>query len=176
MPTNEPFPIMLSGGHPNSLGRTVEVVELILADPTLLPDLYACYDSADEVVRLRTSNAFKRIWRAEPSLIVPYIDRFLARVGHIDQDSARWTTAQLFAELDAHLSPPQRAAAIALLKSYIETNNDWIVLSNTMQTLGKWAADDAALKMWLLPHLQQRTHDSRKSVARNANKVLATLQ
>jgi hypothetical protein len=39
------FEAMLTGGHPNSLGRTVEVVELVLADRALLGELYACYRS-----------------------------------------------------------------------------------------------------------------------------------
>ena len=55
------FEHMLSGGHPNSLGNTVEVVEIVLSDRFLLENLYNCYLSQDEVVRLRTSNAMKRI-------------------------------------------------------------------------------------------------------------------
>ncbi len=31
-----PFAVMLSGGHPNSLVRMVEVVEILLADPARL--------------------------------------------------------------------------------------------------------------------------------------------
>lgn len=49
------FEEMLTGGHPNSLGRTVEVVDAVLADRARLARLYACYFSDDEVVRLRTS-------------------------------------------------------------------------------------------------------------------------
>ncbi|MGF1567082.1 MAG: hypothetical protein ACFCVD_03240 [Nodosilinea sp.] len=63
---NESFETMLTGGHPNSLGRTVEVVNLMLNDPTKLLDLYNCYFSIDEVVRLRTSNAIKRISHEKP--------------------------------------------------------------------------------------------------------------
>ena len=55
----ESFEEMLTGGHPNSLGRTVEVVALVLADRDRLGELYACYQSDDAVVRLRTSNALK---------------------------------------------------------------------------------------------------------------------
>jgi hypothetical protein len=59
--SDEAFEIMLTGGHPNSLGRTTEVVKKILENPELLENLYQCYFSRDEVVRLRTSNAFKRV-------------------------------------------------------------------------------------------------------------------
>lgn len=35
------FESMLSGGHPNSLGRTVEVVDMVLADRERLGELFA---------------------------------------------------------------------------------------------------------------------------------------
>ncbi|MEO1288992.1 MAG: hypothetical protein AAFV93_14600, partial [Chloroflexota bacterium] len=112
----ESFESMLTGGHPNSLGKTVEIVELVLADSSRVEELYQCYFSQDEVVRLRTSNAMKRLWRDQPDLIVPYIDRFIAQVSQIEQASAQWTLAQLFNELDAYLSIEQRQEATTILK------------------------------------------------------------
>ena len=55
-----PFEARLSGGHPNSLGDTVKVVEEVLKQPKRFKELFDCYLSDDEVVRLRTSNAMKR--------------------------------------------------------------------------------------------------------------------
>ena len=46
----ESFEEMLTGGHPNSLGRTVGVVEIVLANPARLGEPYACYQSNDKVV------------------------------------------------------------------------------------------------------------------------------
>ena len=59
MKSSEDFEEMLSGGHPNSLGRTLELVDIILADASELPRLLDCYRSSDAVVRLRTSSALK---------------------------------------------------------------------------------------------------------------------
>ena len=39
--SEERFEEMLAGGHPNSLGRTVEVVDAVLAKPSRLSELYA---------------------------------------------------------------------------------------------------------------------------------------
>jgi hypothetical protein len=69
--TSESFEEMLTGGHPNSLGRTIEVVDMVLANSTRLLDLYNCYFSADEIVRLRTSNAIKRISLENPEWLIP---------------------------------------------------------------------------------------------------------
>jgi hypothetical protein len=169
------FEDMLTGGHPNSLGRTEEVVERVLADPTRFDELFACYRSADEVVRLRVSSAMKRIEKARRDLILPYFDRFIAEIGALDQASAQWTLAQLFARLEADMTAEQRAAAQRLMQRNLAEHTDWIVLNTTMETLAAWAADDPGLRAWLHPHLERLRTDPRKSVAKRADKTLRAL-
>ena len=53
------FEQRLTGGHPNSLGNTIEVVNEVLKDEKLFDELFNCYFSRDEIVRLRVSNAMK---------------------------------------------------------------------------------------------------------------------
>lgn len=171
----EPFKTMLAGGHPNSLGRTIEVVDIVLADRSHLEQLYQCYFDEDEVVRLRTSNAMKRLWRQHPEWLVPYLDRFLLEVSQIHQPSTQWTLAQLFLELDTWLTQDQRTKATAILKSNLVEYTDWIVINNTLQTLSGWARQDQDLKAWLKPHLLRFRQDERKSVARTAEKILEDL-
>jgi hypothetical protein len=169
------FEEMMTGGHPNSLGRTVEVVALVLSDRGRLVELYACYQSDDAVVRLRTSNALKRISREQPEWLVPLIDGFLTEIAALDQASAQWTLADLFHTLAPLMTPAQRQQAEAVLKRNLAQHTDWIVLNQTMKTLGVWAKQDAALKTWLLPHLERLSGDGRKSVAKTAVKILAAL-
>ncbi len=169
MPPHETFETMLTGGHPNSVGRTLEVVEAVLRAPDRMEELYQCYFSPDAVVRLRVSNAFKRLWRADTALVVPFIDRMLTDISDMEQASAQWTLAQLFHELDTHLSDTQRAQAMVMLQRNLEHSTDWIVLNNTMQTLGTWAGEDAVLKDWLRPHLERLRDDPRQSVANKAH-------
>ena len=166
---------MLAGGHPNSLGRTIEVVDIVLADSTRLSDLYNCYFSADEIVRLRTSNAIKRISLENPEWLIPYIDKLISEVSNINQPSAQWTLANLFQTLSIFMSESQRNSSKRILQKNLETHTDWIVLNNTMDTLSKWAEKDLTLKEWLLPHLERLAHDPRKSVAGRAKKIKAKL-
>ncbi|MEM7128082.1 MAG: hypothetical protein AAF702_17235 [Chloroflexota bacterium] len=173
--THEPFEQMLSGGHPNSLGRTIEAVDTVLADPSRLDDLYQCYFSEDEVVRLRTSNALKRISKEHSDWLIPYIDKFLTEISEIEQASTQWTLANLFETLAKDMSETQLASAKTILKRNLTTWEDWIVLNNTMQTLGEWAKNDGELKAWLLPYLEERQQDARKSVANRAKKLQARL-
>lgn len=170
MPEPEPFTEMLAGGHPNSLGRTAEVVDLILADPSRLEELYGCYSSPDEVVRLRTSSAFKRVSWKHPEWLAPYLDRFLEEVSQLEQASAQWTLAQLFSTLVGLMSAEQVEKAKHMLRHNLSTCKDWIVLNTTMQTLAEWAEEDEALKHWLQPQLEKLRSDTRKSVAGKAAK------
>lgn len=169
--SGETFEAMLSGGHPNSLGRTIEVVDIVLADQSRLEDLYNCYFTTDEVVRLRTSNAIKRVSREQPEWLVPYIDRFIGQIAVINQASTQWTLADLFKTLRPHMTAAQQAEATLLLKKNLETHYDWIVLNNTMQTLGEWSQEDEALRAWLLPQLARLQLDQRKSIAKRAKKL-----
>lgn len=165
------FETRLQGGHPNSLGNTVEVVEEVLADHSLFDELFNCYFSTDEVVRLRVSNAMKRICKVEKNLLVPYIDRFLTEIAAIDQASTQWTIAQLFALLEKDLNDTQLAEAKVILRKNLAEHSDWIVLNATMDTLGKWSKKDLGLRVWMEPHLDRLEKDSRKSVAGRAKKI-----
>jgi hypothetical protein len=165
----------LTGGHPNSLGNTIEVVADVLAHPERIEELYQCYFSEDEVVRLRVSNAMKRLARANGDLLFPYLDRFLKDISKIDQASTRWTLAQLFQHYTKEFTPPQQAEATAILRENLDCCDDWIVQNHTMQTLAEWSVDDLELKAWLLPRLEQRLQEPRKSVRRRAEKLLDLL-
>jgi len=171
----ERFEDMLTGGHPNSLGRTEEVVEVVLADPDRFDELFACYSSQDEVVRLRISSAMKRIEPERRDLIMAYCDRFIGEIGALDQASAQWTLAQLFGRIEPEMTPKQKGGALAIMKRNLAKNDDWIVLNMTMATLTAWSKDDAGLHEWLRPHLDRLSRDNRKSVAKRASKLLAVL-
>ncbi len=170
------FENRLTGGHPNSLGNTVSVVEDVLENPRLLEALFQCYESKDEVVRLRVSNAMKRIAKANNPLLIPYLDRLIADISKINQASTQWTLSQLFLIYEKHLSSHQYEAAVEIMKKNLLQSNDWIVINMTLETLGKWGKKDAALKEWLLPPLEKYRMDSRKSIQKKALKTIEKLR
>ena len=170
------FEFRLKGGHHNSLGNTVEIVEEVLFENSLFEELFNCYFSDDSLVRLRTSNAMKRICAAQKELLVPYIDRFIEEISEINQASAQWTLAQLFNSLEKDMSEKQITQAKEIMKRNLANYDDWIVLNTTMDTLGKWSKKDSDLKDGLIPYLKKLQNDSRKSVAGRARKNLKLLQ
>ena len=169
------FEERLTGGHPNSLGNTVEVVEEVLVENELFNELFNCYFSNDEIVRLRTSNAMKRVCKVNKPLLIPYIDRFLSEISKIDQASTQWTLSQLFEMLEKDMSNGQIKQAKEIMKNNLANHNDWIVLNQTMNTLTKWSKKDENLKLWIIPHLERLTSDTRKSVSGRAQKMLKAL-
>lgn len=172
----EPFEAMLAEGKPNGLGRVVEVVSAVLANPNRMDELFQCYSSQNQWVRLRVSNAMKRLQAEQTSLLEPYFDRFIDEVGALDQPSAQWTLAQVFLRAEKALSVQQKGRICAVLKRNLVEYNDWIVLNMTIQTLSTWAKSDTALRHWLMPQLERLSVDPRKSVATRAGKNLKTLE
>jgi hypothetical protein len=170
----EPFEVMLAGGHPNSLGRTIEVVDCVLGNRARVRELLDCYDSDDEVVRLRTSNALKRVEDAHHDWLLDHLDELIDKIGVLDQASAQWTLAQLFLRYTDDMSTDQLKRALAVLKRNIQ-HDDWIVLNQTLDTMAEWARTDAALRKWLRPHVERLAKDPRKSVASRAAKKLKLL-
>ncbi|NKI32799.1 hypothetical protein [Croceivirga thetidis] len=166
------FEQRLKGGHPNSLGNTVAIVEEVLENPLLFDELFNCYFSKDEVVRLRVSNAMKRISKANKPIVLPYINRFLDEISKIDQASTQWTLSQLFLQWEKDMTQNQLVQALDIMKRNLANHNDWIVLCQTTETLGKWAKKDNDLKSWLMPHLKRLAKDDRNSVSKKAQKTL----
>ncbi|UOY07265.1 hypothetical protein L0P88_01630 [Muricauda sp. SCSIO 64092] len=105
------FESRLKGGHPNSLGNTIEVVTEALTDHNLFNELFECYFSDDAEVRLRVSNAMKRICKAQKALLLPYIDRFLDEISKIDQPSTQWRLSQLFMQLEKDMTHDQKTGS-----------------------------------------------------------------
>lgn len=169
------FETTLSGGHPNSLGKTVEVTALVLANEGLLDDLIGTYASQDEVVRLRVSSAIKRIGKVQPEWIHSRLSIIEGWVLKIEQPSAQWTLAQLYLALSDQLTAHQRQNATVVLRTFLTKSSDWIVLNFSMETLAVWAIDDSELQAWLAPLLRKLQSDPRKSVATRATKLLKRL-
>jgi hypothetical protein len=171
----EPFSRMLQGGHPNSLGRTEEVVRVVLADQARLEELFGTISSEDPTVRLRVGDALEKVCREQPGWFLPHVDRLLEQLGPLDQPSVQWHVAQMLQHLRGDLSDDQRERATRLLQGYLTRSTDWIVLNVTMDVLTGWSQHDPTLGPWLVPELERLSRDTRRSVARRAGQRLAEL-
>lgn len=98
----------------------------------------------------------------------------LCWVAQIDQASTKWTLSILFVLLDAHMTLPQRDAAIALMQANLHFD-DWIVQNTTADSLAHFARQRPELAAWLAPELRTLTTSRHKSVRGRAAKLLASL-
>ena len=171
---SEPFVEMLRGAT-NTLGRTEEVVDLVLEDPSRTQEVYDLFFQDDEWVRLRAASVSKRLWRADTALITPFVEGWVTEVSAIDQPSAQWTFAQFCDECDNLLTEEQRGRSIETLTSYLRNSDDWIVLNSSMPPLATWAQTRPTLRTAITDRLKDLTQDDRKSVANRAAKSLAKL-
>jgi hypothetical protein len=164
----------LTGGHPNSLGNTIEVVSDVLTDRAKLKDLIECWQSEDELVRLRVQNGVKRVAKEKPEWVAEFIPDLLGWITKIDQASTKWCLSTLYMWLENYMSHDQQIKAIEVMKSNLHYD-DWIVQNTTAESLTHFAMKSEDLKEWLLPELQKLTGSRHKSVARRAQKYIESL-
>ena len=170
----EPFVEMLAAdGKKNSLGRAPEVVTVVLADQSRLPELYDCLFAPDAWVRMRGADALEKVCREHPDWLVPYIGRMQTDLASSTQPSILWHMAQIYAQVP--LSNAQKTAAIQWLKRQVATNEvDWIVAANTLETLVQFAKDGSVPKAEVKELLKVQQHHKSNAVVRRATKLLDT--
>jgi hypothetical protein len=116
---------LLTGGRPRSPRNAGVVVDAVSRQPERLEELVQCVFSADEIVRMRASDALEKVCRSHPRLLQRFVPRLLGEMARIEQASVQWHLAQILAEVP--LDEEQRAQAITVLEHNLDTSGDWIV-------------------------------------------------
>ena len=169
------FEKSLKGGHPNSLGNTLEVVDAVLGNTDKMEDLFLCYQSDDETVRLRTSNAFKRIFRAKPDLFKKWKKRFIKEIAEIDQPSAKWTSIQILNELFDQLDEKEKAQSIEICLRYLRNEKDWIVINQSLNFMRNHLEQFDSKDPEMMKLLNFFVNDERNSISKNTKKIIQIL-
>lgn len=166
--------ILAVGGKSNALGRTDEVINIVLSDRQRLDELYTCVFDDDAWIRMRAIDAIEKVCRKHPEWIKQYIDKFQNELALSEQPSIQWHLAQMYTQLD--MSESQKYIAIDWLKNLLSsTEVDWIVSANAMKTLVQFTHEDLVdvdTTVYLLE--QQQKHKS-KSVVKKASGFLHEL-
>jgi HEAT repeat protein len=89
----------LSGGDLRSDGASNEVARTIIENPELLPDLVACLDAGDAVVRGRAADALEKVGRILPDAVVPHLDRLVTALSEDGVPMVRWHLAMTLGHL-----------------------------------------------------------------------------
>ena len=142
---------LLTGGHPRSLRNAGIVIDAASRQPERLEELVQCVFSADEIVRMRASDALEKVCRSHPRLVQRFVPRLLAEMSRIEQPSVRWHLAQILAEVP--LDEGQQAQAITVLEHNLDTCGDWIVTNCTLEALAVFARVSPAVRARLTERL-----------------------
>ncbi len=162
---------LLTGGNSRSLRNAGIVIDAASRQPERLEELVECVFSADEIVRMRASDALEKVCRADPGLLQRFVPRLLGEMSRIEQPSVQWHLAQILAEIQ--LDEPERATAIAILEHNLDTSGDWIVTNLTLQALAVFARTSPAVRARLTERLHRYQDSPYKSVASRARKLAA---
>jgi hypothetical protein len=105
---------LLTGGNPRSLRNADIVISAAFRQPERLEELVQCVFSADEIVRMRASDALEKVCRAHHGLLQRFVPRLLGEMSLIEQPSVQWHLAQILTEV--RLDEREQAEAIAILE------------------------------------------------------------
>lgn len=161
---------LLSGGDPRSLGRTEELVELVLSDRRRLPEFFELLFSNDEIVRMRAADGLEKVCRRQPGWFTPHTERLLAEVSRINQHSVQWHLAQMLGEIP--LNPAQQKRAVRLLKKLAQHSKDWIVINLSLESLSALAENDARLRREVTAICNGYLNSPYKSIVTRCRRIL----
>lgn len=166
---NESFNSILAvGGKSNSLGRTDEVIYIVLQDQSCMEELYMCVFDEDAWVRMRAVDAIEKICRQNKVWLLPYIDRFISDFHTSTQASIQWHLAQIYKQVE--LTDPQRKIIIRWLSQLISTSSvDWIVAANAMDTLAQFARAGYLPKRKFIKLVYMQQQHASNAVKKRAN-------
>jgi len=132
---------LLSGGNLRTVGKSEEVVKMVLSKPGLFRDVVSAILSDNAGIRMRASDAVEKITRLHPEWLEPHKKLFINRIAEIEQQEVRWHTSQILPRLN--LTADERKKVFALLLSYLDDNSR-IVNTCSMQALADIALQDNA--------------------------------
>lgn len=107
---------MLQGGDRRSIGRSNEVVPLVLGQPEFFGILIAGMSLADPLVSMRCADAAEKVTALHPEYLRPYKHVLIEDLSQIEQKEVRWHVAAMLTRLPLTENEQQRV--IDLLLSY----------------------------------------------------------
>jgi len=162
----------LRGGDSRSLGDVAQVVRRVLRKPALLDELIHAMHDADEIVRMRASDAVEKVSAKHPEYLQPYASLILRCLSKIEQPTVKWHIAQMIPRLSLRASDRVRAQKI--LFEYLR-DEAIFVRTHAMSALSTLAAGDSGLRKSLIPRLRTLRRTGSAAVKNRAGKLLEML-
>lgn len=167
--SSHPISVLLKGGDRRSIGRSNDVVKLVLHAPQRFAELIECLWSDDPIVRTRAADAAEKASAVQPELLKPYKTELLGLLGEAEQIELRWHLAQLIPRLP--LTQGERRRAAEALQLYLEDRSS-IVRTFAFQALADISRDDSELRPRVREILEQSISRGTAAMKARARKLL----
>jgi hypothetical protein len=164
---------LLRGDDRRSIGKSNQVVKLILADPKRFTELIQCLWDEDSLVRMRAADAAEKVTLTRPELLHPHKQELLGLLVETEQIELRWHLAQLVPRLE--LTVRERDRAAANLQRYLEDRSS-IVKTCAMQGLADLAREDLNLQDTVKRILKESLRKGTAAMKARARKLLKKLK
>lgn len=162
----------LKGGDRRSIGRSEEVVKLVLSRPGLFAVLMDGLRSKDPLIRMRCADAAEKVTARKPEWLVPYKIMLIDEIAAIDQQEVRWHAAILFTRLK--LTRTERKKVASILKNWLDEKSR-IVQTFSLQALADLSKEDPGLRAEVKRLAGKRIKTAPPSVRSRAQKLLKEL-
>lgn len=143
---------LLEGGDRRSIGRSNEVVALVLGKPELFDVLMSGMLLADPLIRMRCADAAEKITVKHPEYLLPYKHLLINDLSQVEQQEVRWHVAAMLARLP--LNEIEQKRVVEILLSYTNDRSS-IVKTFSMQALADLAMRDNKLKPLVRQHIEE---------------------
>jgi hypothetical protein len=164
---------ILQGGDRRSLGRSNQVVALILGQPQRFPELLECLWRDDPVVRMRAADAAEKISAQRGELLHPFKAELLGFAGETSQQELRWHLALMIPRLP--LTRAERRRASALFKGFLNDRSS-IVRTCALQGLAELAQGNPELRPEAIGIMEQASRTGTPAMKARARRLLPQLR
>lgn len=163
---------MLEGGDRRSIGRSNEVVALVLAQPKLFDTLISGICLPDTLVGMRCADAAEKVTALHPEYLAPYKHMLIDELSRIKQKEIRWHVAAMLPRLELTTEEQQRV--INLLLTYTNDRSS-IVKTFAMQALADLALRNEKLRPGISRHIEELCGTGTPAMRARGKQLLAKL-
>jgi hypothetical protein len=161
--------ILLKGGDRRSIGRSNQMVKLVLRSPRRFAELIQCLWNDDPIVRMRAADAAEKISVVQPELLKPYKTELLGLLAEAEQIELRWHLAQMIPRLP--LTQEERRRAAEPFQLHLEDRSS-IVRTFALQALTELSRSDDKLRPRIKELLEQSIVTGTAAMKARARRLL----
>ena len=164
----------LIGGDLRSIGRGNEVVQQILDNPQLFPDVFEGLTSDEPIIRMRSADVIEKVAKQHPEYLQPFKSQLINEISRIDQKEVQWHVAQMFAYLTIDQS--ERDTIMNILLTYLSQDTGAIVKTFSMQTLAIFAERYPDIRPEIIELIECLMKTGSPAIITRGNKLLSRLK